>query len=90
VILAQGKPSVKANLIFEEWDINIDKQFSREELTDMTSRFFKLFVEASMELVLSMEAGETCDMALTYHRSLLEKKEAATDRFIKLFMPESE
>jgi hypothetical protein len=87
IILGNGKHVEKANLIFEEWDINIDQNFNREEMTDMAAKYFKLFVEASLSYAIAMEKGEAKAKLEAYSKALADKETAGTEKFTKLLFP---
>ena len=66
IILGSGKKTDKAHMIFEEWDIDINKKLTREEMAEITGTLNNIFVDGTVELSIALEADET-------NRALLEK-----------------
>ena len=91
IILGAGKKTDKAHMIFEEWDVDINKKLTREEFGEIIGTLNNIFVEAFVELTIAEEADETNRALLEAYRNTLNARTAAgAEALNKIVFPNEE
>jgi hypothetical protein len=91
ILYGNGKPTEKAAEMFDEYDVDRNGNFTREEFAEMVKLYFTLLVDAAVGFAAKEEQNEASKTKLeAYQKSLSDNQEAAAAKFAGLLFSNEE